>query len=169
MEMTTTDRKTFYHYCFTTALEGGIGYWSVAKEYSWSTHGSFAFGLQQTNQDDIDEFYAILESSEDDWGVSYAYIAENPDPPYQGQAGMHHITKTQSLRVDLSVIERGVNMLIDNVIAATKSEDEDAAFSRKYLRQFVVQWMTNGDEGDSDADVADMVVQLGLFGELVYS
>lgn len=147
--MTTENRKKFYHYVFTTAMEGGIGYWSRASEYHWSP------------PDDIDGFYAILESSEDDWGVAQAYIAET--------GKVQPITETQSLRVDLSVIQRGVDAMVFAVMAATMSEDEEAPFSRKYLRQFVIQWLTDGEEGDSDADVADMVVQLGLFGEVVYS
>lgn len=149
----TENRKAFLHSIFTTALEGGIGYWSAAEEYHWGTDGGVKI------VDDLDGFYAILDSAEDDWGVEEAYIAEI------GEVSL--ITETQSLRVDLTVMERGVNLLVDKVIEAAKSED-DVPFSRKYLRQFVIQWLTDGEDGDSDADVADMVVQLGLFGEVVY-
>lgn len=153
----TEGRKEFLHSMFTTALEGGIGYWSVADEYHW--------GYREQGTDDwksdTEGFYAILESAEEDWGVAEAFIAETGET----QA----ITETQSLRVDITVIERGVNLLVDKVIEATKSEDPDAPFSRKYLRQFVIQWLTDCEDGDSDADVADFVVQLGLFGEVVYA
>lgn len=149
------------HYVFTTALEGGIGYWSVPTEYRWSKAGPGMEGRPDTNIEDLDGFYAIIESNEDDWGVSEAFIAE------QGQ--FQPITETQSLRIDIDVIERGMNLFVDKVIEATKSEDPKAPFSNKYLRQMVVQWLTDVEDGDSDVDGCDLVVQLGLFGEVVYS
>ena len=155
----TEERKAFYHYCFTTALEGGIGYWATVEEYRWSKAN--ISNTKAGYVDDIDGFYAILDSSEDDWGVEEAYISEIDE--------VSLITETQSLRVDINVIERGVNLLVQKVIEAAASEDPDADFSRKYLRQFVIQWLTDSDDGDSDADVCDLVVQLGLFGTVVYA
>lgn len=151
----TEKRKAFLHGVFTTALEGGIGYWSVADEYHWGTDG----GVKVV--DDLDEFYALLESNEDEWGVQEAFISET--------GAVQPITETQTLRVDLNVVERGVNLLVDKVIAATKSEDTNAEFSRVYLRQFVEAWLTDGDCGDYDSDGADLAIQLGLFGEVVYA
>ena len=155
--MKTNERKSFLHSVFTTALEGGIGYWSVAEEYHWGTDG----GAKVV--DDLDDFYAILSPAEEEWGLGVdhkVFITETGEP--------QQITDDQLLRVDMKVIERGVMRLIDNVIQATVEEDDTMDFSRKYLRQFVVAWLTDGREGDYDADVADMVVQLGLFGEVVY-
>lgn len=152
-------RKAFLHTVFTTALEGGIGYWSIADEYHWSKPG-FVNGANDIVED-RDGFYAVLESNEDDWGVQEAFISETDE--------VQPITETQALRVDIDVIERGVNMLVDYVIAATKTEDDTAPFSLSYLRQFVEAWLSDGDNGDFDADGADWVVQLGLFGSLVYA
>lgn len=157
----TEGRKSFLHMMFTTAMEGGIGYWSVAKEYSWSKAGAGAVIGLNSDIEDLDGFYAIIESNEDEWGMPAAFIAET------GQ--IHDITETQSLRIDISIMERGVNLLVNKVVEATKTEDPDAGFSRKYLRQFVIQWLTDAEDGDSDSDVADLVVQLGLFGEVVYA
>lgn len=159
----TEGRKQFLHYMFTTALEGGIGYWSCAAEYHWSKNEpGVASGPEQKRlEEDLDGFYAILESSDDDWGVQEAFVSETGE--------VQAITETQSLRVDIAVIERGWNLFVDKVIAATKSEDPKADFSRPYFRQAIVQWLTDMEDGDSDADVADLVVQLGLFGEVVYS
>lgn len=154
------DRKKFYHYMFTTALEGGIGYWSFADEYSWSKGGAGAVIGTRTDIEDFDDFYAIISSGEGDWGVGRAFVAEQ-------QATMD-ITEDQLLRVDLSVIKRGWRLFMENVLAAVDSEDPSAPFSRVYFRQAIVQYLTDMEDGDSDADVADLVVQLGLFGEHVY-
>lgn len=165
----TMGRKQFLHGVFTTAVEGGIGYWSVAESYHWSkppnpdVDNEHMYG-NASLEEDLDGFYAVLESSEGEWGLGVdhkVFISE------VGEA--QQITDTQSLRVDLKVIERGCNLLVDKVVEAAKSEDGSADFSRKYLRQFVIAWLSDGDDGDYDADVADLVVQLGLFGEVVYA
>lgn len=153
----TEGRKEFLHMMFVTALEGGIGYWSQCETYHW---GKEIAG--RIMSEDIDGFYAMLLPAEGEWGVGKAYM------PYRGLRDPLSIGDQEPLRVDLDVMERGVNLLVDKVIEATKSEDPNAPFSRKYLRQFVAQWLSDGDDGDSDADVADTVVQLGLFGEVVY-
>ena len=142
----TEARKQFLHNVFVTALEGGIGYWSAAEEYHWGTDG----GAKVV--DDLDDFYSVIVSSEEDWGVEEAYIAE--------EGKTQPITETQCLRVDINVIERGSNMLVEKVLSGE--------FKNERLMQFVVAWSTNGDDGDYDADGADLVVQLGLFGEVVY-
>lgn len=57
--MTKTDeRKQFILDVFTTAMEGGIGYWSVANSYHYRN--------RVTDTDDLDGFYADIEDFEDD-------------------------------------------------------------------------------------------------------
>lgn len=143
----TVARKQFLHTVFTTALEGGIGYWSATEEYHWGTDG----GAKVV--DDLDEFYAILVPEEDEWGVGEAFVAE--------EGKTQPITETQSLRVDINVIERGSNMLVGKIL--------EGEFTNEYFKQFIAAWLSNGDDGDYDATVADLVVQLGLFGEEVYA
>jgi hypothetical protein len=170
IEMTSTEakvvrtegRKVFLLSVFTTALEGGIGYWSYCEQYHWANEetGGHPAG-------DIDGFYATLTSTEEDWGVMNVY-QPHLNSPEGDVVTMTLETQNQRLRVDIDVIERGVNLLVDKVIEATKSEDHSAPFSYKYLRQFVEAWLTDGESGDFDADGADLAVQLGLFGEHVY-
>lgn len=154
MTQMTEARKRFFHYMFTTAIEGGINSWAAVEEYQW-------WKPDQSGVEDLDNFYAILESSEDDWGVGRAYISE--------QRATMDITETQSLRLDLHVMQRGWRLFVEKVMAAVDSEDPEAPFSRAYFRLAIVQYLTDLQDGDSDADVADLVVQLGLFGEHVYS
>lgn len=164
----TEGRKKFFHYMFTTAMEGGIGYWSMADEYHWCKKnageqtGPSTYTLH--TEDDLDGFYAIITSNEDDWGINYAYISE-----VGAFAIMPEECQNQPLRIDIDVIERGWNMFMNKVIEATKSERPEQEFSNPYFRQAIVQYLTDMEDGDSDADVADLVVQLGLFREHVYA
>lgn len=160
----TDQRKRFLHYMFTTAFEGGIGYWSATTAYHW--------WKDPEGVEDLDGFFAVIESNEGDWGVEAAFqpISSAPaHPAFKVEDQVRSIEENDALRVDLQVMERGWNLFMDKVIEATKSEDPDAPFSRVYFRQAIIQYLTDMEEGDSDADVADLVVQLGLFGEHVYS
>lgn len=161
----TEGRKKFLHYVFTTALEGGIRYWAQSEAYHWMNPNRRPEStVMDTDYLDLDGFYAVVTSTEGDWGISTAYRKFERT----GDLIPVVLGDNEPLRIDRDIILRGVNAMVDKVIEAAKSEDPDAPFSRKYLRQFVIQWLTDGDDGDSDADVCDMVVQLGLFGELVY-
>ena len=173
----TEGRKKFLHLMFTTAMEGGIGYWSEAHEYKWSKHPDpekVAIAAVNPNvmEEDLDNFYARICNNEDDWGVEAAYQpnTENGDihPSFTPDSHMIRIVPDEILTIDIDVMEKGWNLFLDAVIAATKSEDPDAPYSSKYYRRAVIQWLTDGEDGDSDANVADIVVQLGLFGEGIY-
>jgi hypothetical protein len=151
-DMRTEGRKRMLHYVFTTALEGGIGYWSVIDEYHWRKLENYTKMIDGQefkgahDVDDFDGFYAIIESSEEDWGISNTVYQ-----PHRGSSdGQVYIDENTALRIDIDVIERGMNLFVDKVIEATKSEDPEAPFSNKYLRQLVVQWLTDAEDGDSD-------------------
>jgi len=147
----TEGRMKFLHYVFTTVLEGGISYWAQCETYHWRNENRRPEStVMDADYSDLTGFYAMISPADETWGIR------------PGRDDEH-------LRIDIDVIERGVNLLIDGIIAAHKSGDPKAPFSSEYLRNFVIQWMTDGEDGDSDADVCDVVVQLGLFGELVYS
>ena len=49
--------KAALHGVFVTALEGGIGYWSVCTTYHWSL---------PDGEDDVEGFYADVEETETD-------------------------------------------------------------------------------------------------------
>lgn len=168
-------RKKFFHMMFTTALEGGIGYWSECDQYHWSKsvqpwESKVPGGVME---DDLDNFHATIYNNEDDWGVEAAYqpntVGADIHPNFTPDSHMIHIVKDDQLSIDIDVIERGWELFMDAVIEATKSEDPGMSCSRKYFRQAIIQYLTDGQEGDSDADVADIVVQMGLFGEIVYA
>lgn len=65
---------------------------------------------------------------------------------------------------NLDTIAKGIGVL-------TTGENADRAFSMcgmDYWKQFKLANRTNGVDGDYDSDIADNVLQAGLFGEIVY-
>jgi hypothetical protein len=143
MRQRSEERKAFLHGVFTTALEGGIGYWSAATAYRWSK----PTGRHGSSVEDLDGFYAVIRSNdeEDGWGVKG--IEDNAE-----------------LRIDADVIARGLSLMrkrhSDGKLGSISGHD--------YHKQWIAADRTNGDDGDYDADMADQVVQLGLFGEVVF-
>lgn len=63
-------------------------------------------------------------------------------------------------RVDVDVVAKGIG-----VLTGARTGDR---WKGTYWQQFVAANRTNGDQGDYDADIADQIVQAGLFGEVVY-
>jgi hypothetical protein len=158
VETLSEDRKDFLHGLFTTALEGGIGYWSACSDYHWSVDGD------GTNAD-VDGFYAVIHPTEDGWGVF-------GDP--KGTVGDCEEDR-KPLRIDLGVVWRGamwmnlyVQGLVDDKGKVVPFNEVKPWKDGHYYWQYVQAFNSNGADGDYDADVADMIVQFGLFGEVVY-
>lgn len=133
-------RKQFLHMVFTTALEGGIGYWSAATAYHWSNGGD---GYDP----DLDGFYARIVSNDDESGWGVKGLADDAE-----------------LTIDADVIARGLSRLRKRQREHTLTSLSGAL----YCQQWMKADRTNGEEGDFDAEMADQVVQLGLFDEVVY-
>ena len=117
-------KKTLWE-VFVTALEGGIGYWSVCTKYRWAL---------PDGSEDLDGFHAVIEETE----------SGEDRPPVH--------------RIDAKVILRGLQRL-----AAPGDGYRDV--------RAVARAILAGDEDatcDCDAEVADCIVQSGLFGDVVY-
>jgi hypothetical protein len=90
---------------------------------------------------DIDNFIAVVEpADEDGWG---------------------HDDFEGTLVIDMEVLRRGAEMIIQKVL--------NKQIGNPYFKQFVIAYLTEGEDGDYDAMVADVMVQYGLFGEQVYA
>lgn len=123
----TTERERYLNMIFTTALEGGIGYWSACSLYKWHV------GDGRTEAID---FIAVVQDVEDDEAPEYV--------------------------IDKHVIRRGMQRLYKHMIDL----GDDAS---RYHKQACADFARgNWDDLDFDSDTADMCVQFGLFGELVY-
>ena len=156
-DVLTEGHKEFLHGLFTTALEGGIGYWSVASAYIWAKPDKVVSHFAP--EADLDKFYAIIHPAEiGEWGV---WDKDDRD--------------TQPLRIDLEVMNRGARMMnwyvqgFVNGQGRHMTADQIKPWPRDhYYWQYVESYITLGERGDYDAGVADMVVQFGLFGTVVY-
>lgn len=112
---------------FTTALEGGIGYWSTCLVYRWS------LGAPENKQ--ARDFVAVIEDHEEDDAPQYL--------------------------IDRAVMVRGARLLHSYLNALENANRYHLAAMNDFR---FGRW----DDLDFDADTADMVVQMGLFGKLVY-
>ena len=120
---TKTEREQFLDDIITTALEGGIGYWSVAESYVWG--------------DDIPTAAVISD-------------AESDDPGFE------------NLVVDRALVEKSLALM---AAGSVKHLDDSM---RARIVSIAAEHPKNLDAGDIDADDADVIVQVGLFGEVTY-
>lgn len=127
-------RDDILHGLFTTACEGGIGYWAYVEKYhygdpekTWPEPGAY----------DLESFKAVIGDAEG-----------------EGFGGEEHIDE---LVIDRAVIEKGLALYVDfGWVGYKGSFADDVRFEK---------W----EECDYDADIADCVVQFGLFGEVRFS
>lgn len=159
----TEDQKAFMHYVFTTAMEGGINSWAFVEEYSWSTGGAGAIHIAKTPEPDLDGFYAYISSTEADNEEQEYLDPDTINPNYDPGWGILNddgVEYPRTLKIDMTVIHRGVGLLLQGIA--------NGQYGDPYLMQFVEQWLTDMESGDSDCISAGMAVELGLFGEVVY-
>ena len=157
----TTGRKAFLHGVFTTALEGGIGYWSECSDYHW---------CNDDDTDALDGFYAVIHPPYDrfaDEQMGWGIFAdkESGDTPED----------LAPLRIDLNVMAHGAKLMNWFVQGLIDGDGKQVPLDQikpwrddHYYWQYVQAYNSNGQDGDYDAGVADMVVQFGLFGSVVY-
>jgi hypothetical protein len=148
----TDEHKSYLLDLFTTALEGGIGYWSECSKYHWR------HAVVGGEAEDINGFVAVIYP-----------------PEQEGGWGMFDTEDTRPLKIDLEVMHRGARLmnwyvqgLVDGHGKQIPLDDITPWPAKHYYWQFVESYVTLGQSGDYDAGVADMVVQFGLFGEVVY-
>ncbi|MFZ2240433.1 MAG: hypothetical protein WAV90_13025 [Gordonia amarae] len=148
MSVLTDSRKLFLHTLFTTAIESGIGYWATVREYHWMRpefHGQRGY---PRGCEDLDGFFAVIDDNE------------------SGRRGM---------RADLATMERGVDLFIRYCRGEIDYHGKEVAPGARvelrpdhYWHRFLEAEATDGADGDYDANVADQILQFGLFGEAVY-
>lgn len=143
-------RKQMMLDIFTTALEGGIGYWSQCLNYHWSN---------ADGSEDFDGFYADILVSADDQLPFHTNVIPTP-VEVTDYTGTDEMLK---VRIDRKVILRGYDL------AARRTEKENHhAWQCGCGRPPMVVTDESRDEWDFDSIDADAIVQLGLFGTVIY-
>jgi hypothetical protein len=143
------DTCSFLDDVIVTALEGGIGYWSKALEYRPS------------------QGFAVIVV-EDDLvaGGSAAFI----DGVIDGVIGDKG---ARTFKIDRDAVARG----IATITAATGpfydpngagTQCQSVPFLSASTRLMVGEAAWQRDASDIDADVADSIIQVALFGKIVY-
>lgn len=120
---TPSARDQLFHGLFTTALEGGIGYWSECEDYRWS--------IGDGETEDYQNFLAVIMDTVDE--EEHGYF------------------------IDRRVIARGYKL------AATEFRDKIA-----WSTEPPPLVITDDTDWDYDSGDADCIVQLGLFGKVIY-
>lgn len=127
------------HAVFTTALEGGIGYWAASSTYHWNITGTDP--LDAHGGDDLEGFYSDVEDAEG--GDAF--------PP---------------ARIDRAVIARGFERIAAGPVEYMP-EEQRAKFVLLLQARLAGQDDSVVDV-DYDAGDADNLVQVGLLGSVVF-
>ncbi len=125
--------RQFYADVLTTAVEGGIGYWSRVSVYHWY-HPGLTEGTAAPGEHESANAYATIHPVEDDeWDVK---------------------------ELTIPLIEKALN--------AIDADLDHKLMSARWRRHILGAWFSD-DAGDIDASDADLIAQIAVFGEQVYS
>jgi len=138
------ERKAFLHAIFVTALEGGIGYWSTCTSYHWSKPGTGPDSFEG-RVDDLEGFHATIATD----GSERTGADEG----------------AQLYTIDIDTIARGINKICNGT--ATFGT-RPLASGPESFRARMVEANRELDAGNIDAGDADNIVQVGLWGDVIY-
>lgn len=130
------ERTQMLHDVMSTALEGGVGYWSVADDIQRSG----------TPEERKELFF--------DWVyLSYVLFCQADGDE---DCGNGEDSPCKGHKVTIETIASGIGK------AKTRETlDQD-------IRKYIVDADRENDSADIDAWGADVIVQLGIFGDLIY-
>lgn len=151
-------RTELLHTLFVAAVEGGINYWAQCSDYRWATDES-------GRKEDFEGFSVVLHpaAGETDWGV------------FSGDQDREPLTVNRGV-MGLGLVRLGEWSFTDarNCVGApvlTENTGDFRCWPRRageHLDQFMAEVQGGNFDLDFDAGIADVVVQLGLFNEVVY-
>lgn len=126
---------------FNTALEGGIGYWSKCDVYHW---------INDDDSEDLTGFHALIVPVENDTWDDELGLNDGSMPT---GSEVVVVDAEGRVRIDGSTMLKGIQR----------------ALAAGMFTEILVPWgLGDRDNVDYDADVADVIVQMGLFAEVVY-
>lgn len=137
------ERTQFLHDVMITALEGGVGYWSVADDI-----------VRHTNDDLWYSSYVLFCYEGDvDPKTGVKVAGECGADDKEGQCKGHKVTP--------EVVSKGLGIALDY-----KKHPEIGL--HKSHRAHYFEASIENDGGEIDAGDADNIVQLGIFGKVIF-
>jgi len=154
----TPERQQFLVDILTTACEGGINYWCFLDSYDiWENPKAPTAELVLKKDPQLRLFdmiaaeHLLPDDREELFGDVYWKNRAN-------ELGWEALPQEYCYTLNADVIELGLQR------AWQQQLDQPGS----YWGQLKIAWLTSGRDGDYDADLADQVVQLGLFDKGVY-
>jgi len=138
MAAKSAERVQFLHDVMITALEGGVGYWSVADQI-------------------------VRHENDDLWYASYRLFCRDDDEPDGiSECGKDEGGKCTGHLIDPDAIARGMGL------ATRPERDSDEIGWHYSNRRHVIEANRENDAGEIDASDADCIVQLAAFEKVIY-
>lgn len=165
----TPERAQFLADIITTAVEGGIGYWSTVSVYRWWAPD--LDGGTALHHDGQANAYAVVHAEDDELPIAclnnvdgHWYVVTYGAAPYQ-----IHAPDCRTCGIP----EDGRLVTVDTVARAlgVLRKGPVTGLSETLRADIVAQDRANGEADghqDIDAGLADCIVQVALFGEVVY-
>lgn len=159
MSTRTAEREQFYADLITTAIEGGIGYWSQTSQYQWTDDGQVrrCVGALVPDTTDTRATIHVINDEED------GYEAEGVEITTDTIAKAFGILRRAEVREDT----RPQSYYHGKQRTYNAETGEDMYLSGTYRARLLAMY-NDFEDADFDADDADNIVQIGLFGKVVY-
>lgn len=135
------EREQFYADIISTAVEGGIGYWSQVSHYQWVKNWGGDQGKLMVVCGDDDDYT--------DKGTMAVVHEYDPDTDDYAAEGMTLDT--------------------DKIAIAMGRITGESGLIGKYAANQITGALRDLDAGEIDSDLADVIVQVALLGEEVYA
>jgi hypothetical protein len=146
------EREEFLADVVTTALEGGIGYWSVAHEYRWYDP---TLGASRAGGEPAD-------------GIPYAYAWVEQNAGDEQYLDNVEVRKGNGDAHDIALIDKALVARAFGLIRKAATGEHEIPYMSQSWANTLLAASNMNDAGEIDAGDADAIVQVGLFGEVVY-
>lgn len=92
-------------------------------------------------------------------GINY-WASVDDYEPYKGTVTIIEEEEGAPFKVTMDTVAKGIGI--------ARKERIGSMIGLEYVKQFWLADETNGEDGDYDADIADQIIQLAIFGKVVY-
>ena len=152
MAKRTEARKEFLSDILTTAAEGGVNYWGHVEGYNWADTN-----VGEDPAESVMDIWVDEESVEEGGLPTPVEYKEGQFSAYDPEErfGIYH--------VDIEVVSKGINLIIAGKTTIHPSVLGDYRKANKLIDGYY------DSDGWLDSEAADIIVQVGLFGEIVFA